>query len=263
MSRRPSGAGSRSYSGHAASPEPPRERCYYEILNVSRTATPTEIRKSYRRLALQLHPDKPTGDEEKFKEVAAAYEVLSDESKRRTYDRYGREGLQGGAGRSGPGGFGPGFHFTDPFELFREFFGAGSPFEDPFFSQGPFGGGPRRSGSGGRQSDPFGSPFGDSPFGGSAFGGSLFSSMMADPFGDSFGGGGMMQSFSSSSGGGRGSFSSRSSSTVISNGRRVTRESITENGVTTEKVTEADARTGEVLKLTVNGQDQPVSGYLK
>lgn len=82
---------------------------FYELLEVEKTATIVEIKKSYRRLAVQHHPDKG-GDEAKFKEISRAYEVLSDEEKRQVYDRYGEEGLDGGGG--GPGG--PG----DLFDLF-------------------------------------------------------------------------------------------------------------------------------------------------
>lgn len=72
---------------------------YYSILGVQRTATPDEIKKAYRKLAMELHPDKPTGNEERFKEVSEAYETLSDPSKKNNYD-------QGGQSFSGHGGMG-------------------------------------------------------------------------------------------------------------------------------------------------------------
>ncbi len=99
------------------------KRDYYEILGVSRTASVEEIKTAYRKLAMKYHPDKNPGDkeaEEKFKEVAEAYEVLSNPEKRAQYDRFGHEGLRGGAGATG------GFDFTDfhdPFSLFEEMFG--------------------------------------------------------------------------------------------------------------------------------------------
>jgi len=74
------------------------KRCYYECLEVERNATDEEIKKNYRKLAMQYHPDRNPGDteaEEKFKEAAEAYEVLSDREKRDIYDRYGHEGLNG------------------------------------------------------------------------------------------------------------------------------------------------------------------------
>lgn len=79
------------------------QRDYYEVLGVSRSATTVEIKKAYKKLALQYHPDRNPGDDEaveRFKEAAAAYEVLSDEQKRARYDRYGHEGVSG-AGRAG------------------------------------------------------------------------------------------------------------------------------------------------------------------
>ena len=83
------------------------KRDYYEVLGVGKGATQDEIKKAYRRLALQYHPDRNPGDkaaEEKFKEAAEAYEVLGDEQKRAQYDRLGHEGMQGGnAGFGGAG----------------------------------------------------------------------------------------------------------------------------------------------------------------
>jgi molecular chaperone DnaJ len=99
------------------------KRDYYEILEVTKTSTGEEIKKSYRKLAVKFHPDKNPGDhtaEEKFKELGEAYDILSDEQKRAAYDRYGHAAFaQGGAGARGGGG---GFH--DPFDIFREVFGA-------------------------------------------------------------------------------------------------------------------------------------------
>lgn len=86
---------------------------FYSLLNVSRSATADEIKKSYRKLAMQYHPDKNPGDkkaEEKFKEITEAYEVLSDTKKREMYDQFGHAGAQGFGGAGGPfggaGGFG-------------------------------------------------------------------------------------------------------------------------------------------------------------
>jgi len=130
---------------------------YYDILGISKTATATEIKSAYRKLALQFHPDrnKTKEAEEKFKEVTRAYEVLSNEEKRKTYDQFGHAAFeQGAAGQGGAGGgpfggfggqqggqYGPfsysystngqGFDFgggVDPFEIFEQFFGGASPF---------------------------------------------------------------------------------------------------------------------------------------
>ncbi|MFH1146182.1 MAG: molecular chaperone DnaJ [Pseudomonadota bacterium] len=99
------------------------KRDYYEILNVPRGAPEEEIKKNYRRLAMQYHPDRNPGDkvaEERFKEAAEAYEVLRDPQKRAIYDQYGHEGLQG-AGFSGFRGFEDIFSsFSD---IFEDFFG--------------------------------------------------------------------------------------------------------------------------------------------
>ncbi|OVA11201.1 Heat shock protein DnaJ [Macleaya cordata] len=93
---------------------------YYSKLNLTRNATLQEIKNSYRKLARQYHPDmnKSPGAEEKFKEISAAYEVLSDDEKRSLYDRFGEAGLQGEFDRSGFDSQG-----VDPFEVFDSFFG--------------------------------------------------------------------------------------------------------------------------------------------
>lgn len=111
---------------------------YYDILGVSKSATPEEIKKAFRKKAAELHPDnQETGDEAKFKQLVASYEVLSDENKKALYDRYGEDGLKrGGAGAGG--GFGQEFDmsaFSDLGEIFEY-----------FFSGGMRGGGQRRSG---------------------------------------------------------------------------------------------------------------------
>jgi molecular chaperone DnaJ len=98
------------------------KRCYYEVLEVSRDASAGEIKKSYRRLAMQYHPDKNPDDkdaEEKFKEIGEAYEILTDDQKRAAYDRYGHRAFSQGTGPSA-GGRG-----VDPFDIFREVFGGG------------------------------------------------------------------------------------------------------------------------------------------
>jgi molecular chaperone DnaJ len=103
------------------------KRDYYEILNVERNASEEDIKKSYRKLALKYHPDKNPGDkaaEEKFKELGEAYEALSDPQKRAAYDQYGHAAFDARTrGFGGSRGRGGGFH--DPFEIFREVFGAG------------------------------------------------------------------------------------------------------------------------------------------
>lgn len=96
------------------------DECYYDVLGVSKRASEGDIRKAYKKHALKYHPDRPEGDEQKFRAVNEAYEVLSDKEKRAIYDRAGKEGLKGNAAG------GPGFNFfagMDPFRVFREMFG--------------------------------------------------------------------------------------------------------------------------------------------
>lgn len=129
---------------------------FYEVLGISKNATADEIKRAYRRLALQYHPDKNKTKEagEKFKEVTRAYEVLSDSQKKQAYDQFGHAAFEQGAGAGPFGGqqqsgqYGP-FHYTyytsgqpgggpniefdfggfsDPFEIFEQFFGGASPF---------------------------------------------------------------------------------------------------------------------------------------
>lgn len=105
------------------------KRDYYEILGVSRDATPEEIKKAYRKKALQYHPDRNPGDKEaeaKFKEAAEAYEVLSNPEKKKIYDQYGHQGLNNGGFGGGAAGFSD---INDIFEhfgdIFGDFFGGG------------------------------------------------------------------------------------------------------------------------------------------
>ena len=121
------------------------KRDYYEVLGVPKNADESAIKQSYRKLAMQFHPDRNPGDkaaEEKFKEAAEAYEILSNPDKRARYDRMGHAGVDGNSGFGGGGG---GFsNAEDIFSAFGDIFGdmGGSPFES-FFGGGG-GGGQRR-----------------------------------------------------------------------------------------------------------------------
>ncbi|XP_063123828.1 dnaJ homolog subfamily B member 2 isoform X5 [Rattus norvegicus] len=186
---------------------------YYEILDVPRSASPDDIKKAYRKKALQWHPDKNPDNKEfaekKFKEVAEAYEVLSDRS---------------GPSRSETGGMEPGFTFTfrSPEEVFREFFGSGDPFSELFDDLGAFS---ELQNQGSRLTGPF------FTFSSSFPGNSDFSS----------------SSFSFSPG--AGAFRSVSTSTTFVQGRRITTRRIMENGQERVEVEED----GQLKSVSING----------
>lgn len=121
------------------------KRDYYEVLGVNRNSSEDEIKKAYRKIAMQYHPDKNPNNpaaEEKFKEAAEAYDILGNAQKRQQYDRFGHQGAN-----MGSGGFQGGFNMEDIFSRFSDIFSnqQSSPF-DSFFNRGEGGGG-RRKGS--------------------------------------------------------------------------------------------------------------------
>ncbi|XP_061166216.1 dnaJ homolog subfamily B member 4-like [Saccostrea echinata] len=156
---------------------------YYKILGITKGASEDEIKKGYRKMALKYHPDKnkSPGAEEKFKEIAEAYDVLSDPNKKEIYDKYGEEGLKNGpppdSGFQGsaPGG-GGNFHYEfqgNPRDTFRMFFGGDDPFASFFGGGGGGGRGFGGPGGGTSRMFHFGGPQGqedmdvdDNPFGG-------------------------------------------------------------------------------------------------
>jgi molecular chaperone DnaJ len=109
---------------------------YYETLGVPRDAKPEEIKKAYRKLAMEYHPDRNDGSaeaEERFKELSEAYEVLKDPDRRAAYDRYGKEGARGGGWRDP---FQGGFDLHDAIEIFMRDFGGAGGFEEIFGRRG-------------------------------------------------------------------------------------------------------------------------------
>ena len=125
---------------------------YYQILGVSKTASADEIKKAYRKLAVKYHPDKNPGDksaEEKFKQVSEAYDVLSDDKKRKQYDQFGADYFRaGGPSGGGAGAYGPGAGggFRDPYDIFSQVFGGayGSEGVNAEMFENLFGGSSRR-----------------------------------------------------------------------------------------------------------------------
>lgn len=120
---------------------------FYKILGLVKGATEDEIKKAYRKMALKYHPDKnkSPGSEEKFKEIAEAYEVLSDKKRRGVYDQFGEEGLKTNNGQgntNGDANFNSHFH-GDPRQTFQQFFGTSNPFES-FFNMPGMGANPHQ-----------------------------------------------------------------------------------------------------------------------
>src|SRR5713226_6541608 len=101
---------------------------FYELLGVSKGAGPEDLKKAYRKLAMQWHPDRNPGDkvaEQKFKDISEAYDILKDEQKRAAYDRYGHAAFENGGRGAGSGDFGFAAGFADIFdEMFGDFVGA-------------------------------------------------------------------------------------------------------------------------------------------
>lgn len=142
---------------------------YYKILGIAKGASDDEIKKAYRKMALKYHPDKnkEAGAENKFKEIAEAYDVLSDSKKKDLYDKFGDEGLNGNmgggagaaGGQGGPGGAGFHYQFSgDPMRMFQQAFGHNGMFTEFAFGGGGADGGPEVM-------------FGDNLFGFGGFGG--------------------------------------------------------------------------------------------
>ncbi|XP_063789914.1 dnaJ homolog subfamily B member 2 isoform X2 [Pseudophryne corroboree] len=210
---------------------------YYDILGVSRNATQDDIKRAYRKLALKWHPDKNPDNKEfaekKFKDIAEAYEVLSDVNKRQTYDHYGKSGFSGPEpARPNAGSRYNGFAYTfrSPEEVFREFFGGRDPFSDFFGDDSLFpgmGGEERRHTHSAPLSDFFPSS--------RVF--SSFSSFGSDGFGMA------------------GNVASMSTTTTVVNGKRITTRRRVENGVERVEVEED----GQLKSIQVNGVEDELA----
>ncbi|XP_012214579.1 dnaJ homolog subfamily B member 6-B isoform X2 [Linepithema humile] len=233
---------------------------YYKVLEVQRNSSSADIKKAYRKLALKWHPDKNPDDLEeanrRFKEISEAYEVLSDEKKRRVYDQYGKEGLQmpGTKRRHGDDfdpHFGGTFVFRDPEEVFREFFD-GIPFENLFTS---FHDGGLRRNAGARHGHPTSNSLSTSFFGPFGFDFRLpFDGLMENAgTAGNFTSFGSFASFDGASGGT--AVKRTSTSTRFIDGKKITTKKVYENGKETIMSYEND-----VLKSkTVNGVPQSIT----
>lgn len=263
---------------------------YYRTLDVPKGATVEQIKKAYRKLALKWHPDKnPTNKDEatrRFRDISEAYEVLSDDKKRKTYDRYGKDGVRNGGPSPSPshhhhfgGGGGGGAHhsagfdddfffshhtFRDPNDVFREFFG-GDPLAellDDLLSSGlmePRAG--RRAAARRQAASDHLSPALFSPFGG--LGGSLgmMASMMSmmDDMEPSVGFVGA-ESFSAHLGPAGHNVKHTSTSTKYVNGKKITTRKVFENG----REKQVDTYENDVLKHRVlNGVPQRLSAHAR
>jgi DnaJ family protein B protein 6 len=246
---------------------------YYETLGVKKSASDQDIKKAYRKLALQWHPDKnPEKKDEaetKFKQIAEAYEVLSDKEKRISYDRYGENGLNNNGLRNGfkASDFSSDDgDFRSPFDIFREFFGGRDPFKnvfnDPFATfHDPF-------------EDFFDGPFKKAPtsqrlasYNQNGVGAFFGSHLNFDPFatkfdcseiiGDGKKSNGFFSttSFSSGEPGKAASVRTTSTSTKVVDGKKVTTKKTVEDGVETIEVLED----GKCQSRTVNGVQQTVA----
>ncbi|KAL4102388.1 hypothetical protein PRIC1_006133 [Phytophthora ramorum] len=218
---------------------------YFEVLRLPRSASESDVKRAYRKLAMQWHPDKNRSNpraEEFFKKISEAYEVLGDPEKRKVYESYGRAGLEGGAAPSRAAheqfGFsGRGFSTQHARDIFDAFFGGSDPFE------AFFGGGRQRRGSSQRRGR-----FGEDPFESMGFGGLGMSG-----FGNM---GGIDAFFSDGFGGSRGtvfstSTSSSSSTFTDRNGHVVMQKTTTTTGMDgrTETVSE-EYRNGKLVSST-------------